>query len=133
MSDYTLPRVTETITFIDPKTLEVRYKNGVKVTIEDMREILNYIYAYTENKRIKRLIVISEDSSMDLPARLLLQQENKDRKDSIIAEAVVVNSLAQKMTTNFYLKFIKDSYPSRFFTDYNKAKEWLDHQVATEY
>jgi hypothetical protein len=70
---------------------------------------------------------------MELPARLLLQQENKDRKNTIIAEAVLVSSLTQKMTTNFYLKFIKDSYPSKFFTDYNKAKDWLNDQIVTDY
>lgn len=131
MTDKILPRVLESIEYISQNTVEVRYKPSVNVNFGDMREILNYIYAFTQNKRLKRLIVISKDSQMELPARLLLQQENKDRKESIIAEAVLVTSLTQKMTTNFYLKFIKDSYPSRFFTDYNKALEWLNAQENT--
>jgi len=133
MSQETLPSVIESIAYVQPDTIEVRYKSAVTVKLDDMREILNYIYAFTQNKRVKRLIVISKDSTMELPARLLLQQENKDRKDTIIAEAVVVNSLTQKMTTNFYLKFIKDSYPSKFFTDDSKALEWLNKQQITFY
>ncbi len=133
MSQDTLPSVIESIAYVQPDTIEVRYKSAVTVKLDDMREILNYIYAFTQNKRVKRLIVISKDSTMELPARLLLQQENKDRKDTIVAEAVVVNSLTQKMTTNFYLKFIKDSYPSKFFTDTNKALEWLNKQQVTIY
>jgi hypothetical protein len=133
MSQDTLPRVIETIAYVQPDTIEVRYKSAVKVNLDDMREILNYIYAFTQNKRVKRLIVITKDSTMELPARLLLQQENKDRKDLIVAEAVVVTSLTQKMTTNFYLKFIKDSYPSKFFTDVDKALDWLNKQKVTIY
>jgi hypothetical protein len=133
MSENTLPRVIESVAFLDQNTVELKYKASVNVTLDDMREILNHLYAFTENKRLKRLIIISKDAQMELPARLLLQQENKDRKNTIIAEAVLVTSLTQKMTTNFYLKFIKDSYPSKFFTDYNKAQEWLDAQILTDY
>jgi hypothetical protein len=119
------PRVIESIEMLDDQTVEIRYKDMVNVSFEDMRELLDELYRITSNRKLKRLIVISKNSSLDLKARLLLQEENKDRKDKIIAEAVLVNSLAQKMTTNFYLKFIKDIYPSKFFTDYQKAIEWL--------
>lgn len=122
------PRVVESIEMLDDQIVEVRYKDAVNVNFDDMRELLDELYRVTANRRLKRLIVISKNSSLDLKARLLLQEENKDRKDKIIAEAVLVNSLAQKMTTNFYLKFIKDIYPSRFFTDYQKALEWLNNQ-----
>lgn len=128
MPDKVLPKVLESIDFVSPDIVELRYLPSANVSFGDMREILNHLYAFTQNKRLKRLIVISKDAQMELPARLLLQQENKDRKDTIIAEAVLVTSLTQKMTTNFYLKFIKDSYPSRFFTDYDKAIEWLNAQ-----
>jgi hypothetical protein len=121
------PRVIESIEMIDDHTVEVRYKDAVNVSFDDMRELLDELYRITSNRPLKRLIVISKNSSLDLKARLLLQEENKDRKDKIIAEAVLVNSLTQKMTTNFYLKFIKDIYPSKFFTDYQKAIEWLNN------
>ena len=29
------------------------------------------------------------------------------------------------MVINFYSKFIKDNYPTSFFVDIEKAKEWL--------
>ena len=133
MPENTLPRVIESVFYLDQHTIELKFKTAAIVNLDDMREILNHIYAFTQNKRLKRLIIISKDAQLELPARLLLQEENKDRKNTIIAEAVLVTSLTQKMTTNFYLKFIKDSYPSKFFTDYNKAREWLDAQMPTDY
>lgn len=108
--------------------LEVHYKDDVNVILEEMKCLLDDLYKFTKNKRLKRLIVISKNAKMELPARIYLQEHNKDNKDLIAAEAIVVYSLTQKMTTNFYLKFIKDIYPSRFFTDTNKALEWLNKQ-----
>lgn len=120
--------VLESISLLDEMTVEVKYREKVKVGLEDMKNILNNLYEYTANKRMKRLIVISKEASLELPARILLQEENKSKKENIIAEAVVVTSLTQKMTTNFYLKFIKDTFPCRFFTDTQKAMEWLKNQ-----
>lgn len=128
-----MPRVLESIKKIDTHTIEIRYKEKVNVTVSDMREILDTVYEFTENKPVKRLVVITDGSSLELKARLLLQEENKIRKDYILAEAVLVNSLAQKMLTNFYLKFIKDSFPSKFFTDYDKALEWIKEQQVPKY
>lgn len=122
-----LSNVLQSLRMMNDETVEVLYREKVQVNLEDMKELLDKLYAFTGNKPMKRLIVITKNSSLDLQARLHLQEENKARKDSIIAEAVVVTSLAQKMTTNFYLKFIKDIYPSRFFTDIDKAREWLNN------
>lgn len=109
----------------EDKILEVLYKDDVVVTLEEMKFLLDDLYKFTGKKRLKRLIVISKNAKMDLAARIYLQESNKDNKDLIAAEAIVVYSLTQKMTTNFYLKFIKDIYPSKFFTDIEKARDWL--------
>src|SRR5690606_20793077 len=117
--------VMESIRLLEDDLVELRYRDNIRVTADDMHEILTQLYTLTENRKMKRLIVISKNASLELPARQLLERENKQRKDTIIAEAVVVNSLAQKMTTNFYMKFIKDIYPTRFFTSDQQALEWL--------
>ncbi len=109
----------------EDKILEVLYKDDVVVTLDEMKFLLDDLYKFTGKKRLKRLIVISKNAKMDLAARIYLQESNKDNKDLIAAEAIVVYSLTQKMTTNFYLKFIKDIYPSKFFTDIEKARDWL--------
>lgn len=42
-----------------------------------------------------------------------------------IAEAILVNSVATRLTANFYIKFNKPRTPTRVFTDEQKALEWL--------
>jgi hypothetical protein len=121
-------RVIKSFRMIENNTVEIRYREAVEVTLEDMEELLKALSDFTGNKRLKRLVICTKNSSLQMAARHYLQQENKSLRDTIIAEAVVVTSLAQKMTTNFYLKFIEEIYPSRFFTDVEKAREWLSAQ-----
>ncbi len=121
-------RVLKSLRMIDDETVEILYKDAVTVTREDMEELLGHLYYFTDGKRLKRLVVCTRNSSLEMTARHLLQEENKVRKDTIIAEAVVVTSLSQKMMTNFYLKFIQNVFPSKFFTDEQKAREWLKAQ-----
>lgn len=110
---------------IDSKTVEVRYIDNVDVGINEIVDLMDNLYAFTENRPLKRLIICSEKSTMNREARAYLQTENKKYKDNIIAEAVVVRSFTQKMSTNFYLAFMKNIFPSKFFTDEEKAIEWL--------
>jgi len=120
-----LSNVLQSLKMLDDNTVEVLYRENARVNLEEIKTLMDKMYEFTENKRLKRLIVITKNATMDMKARHFLQEENMSRKNTIIAEAVVVTSLTQKMTTNFYLKFIKDLYPCRFFTDVEKAREWL--------
>ncbi len=115
----------QSLTLIEDDTIEVKYKERVNIELTDMENILSDLNLFTKNKRLKRLIVITKNSSITKEARIYLQEQNHLERKNIIAEAVVVNSLAQKMAINFYLSFIKDDFPSKYFTDINKAKEWL--------
>lgn len=109
----------------DNNIVVVKYKEMVHVDHSDMEYILKTIEEFTKGQPVKRLIVISKNSTITREARALLQEQNHLHRKRIIAEAVVVTSLTQKMATNFYLSFIKDDFPSKFFTDPNKANEWL--------
>ncbi len=111
--------------FVEGNCLVIEYLEKVHIELSDMEAILNDIFTFTERKPCKRLVIISKNSTITREARAFLQEENHRERKYIIAEAVLVNSLAQKMATNFYLNFIKDDFPSKFFTDINKAKEWL--------
>jgi len=120
-----LSNIIQSFKMLDDNTVEVLFRENARVNLEEIKTLMGQMYEFTENRRLKRLIVISKNAAMEMKARHYLQEENVNRKNTIIAEAVVVTSLTQKMTTNFYLKFIKDLYPCRFFTDAEKAKEWL--------
>src|SRR5688572_7774550 len=121
-------RVLKSIALTRVDTVELHYHPNIRIGIDDIRHLFQKLYEVTEQKRLKRLIVVNPNTSLDISARSYLQEENKSKRHIIIAEAVVVNNLAQKMAVNFYLKFIKDSYPLRYFTDIESARNWLDMQ-----
>lgn len=121
----TFPNKIEPLEFNDDNCVIVKYLEKVHIEVDDMANILNKISAFTGNQPAKRLIIITKNSTISREARALLQEQNHLHRKEIIAEAVVVTSLAQKMATNFYLSFIKDDFPSKFFTDLGKANEWL--------
>jgi hypothetical protein len=49
-----------------------------------------------------------------------------------VAEALLINSMAARLTANFYLKVNKPVTPTRLFTDEQKAIEWLRTFPRTE-
>ena len=43
----------------------------------------------------------------------------------LIAQAVLVNSLATRIAGNFYIRFNKPTKPTKIFTNAEDAKSWL--------
>jgi hypothetical protein len=43
-----------------------------------------------------------------------------------VADAFVIDSLAQRILGNFYLKFNKPQFPTRFFNSKEEALIWLE-------
>jgi hypothetical protein len=50
-----------------------------------------------------------------------------------VAEAIVVNSLHNRILANFYLKFTKSHNPVRVFNNMDKAIIWLIETYAKSY
>ena len=70
-------------------------------------------------------IANGENTIITEEARLEVIRENKKRKDSILAEAIVVKTLGQRIKTNIYIKFISLYYPTQCFDIQDKAHGWL--------
>lgn len=120
-------RVLQSIQMLDDSTVEVVFKDNVKIELEDIRETYHMLHEFTGGKRLKKLVVTGKQTEISKEARLFGHEESMRIREKVVAEAIVVHSLYQKMIINFYARFIKDSYPTRFFTDFGKAKNWL-HQ-----
>ncbi len=114
--------------FIDDNTFELVFNDATVMDIDGIEAIHKYISQFTEGKRVKRLVISGRGAEIKARARQLGEKLSEDARDYIIAEAVVVHSLTQKMVANFYFKYLKDLYPTKFFTDETKAREWLAAQ-----
>ncbi len=119
-------RILKSLSMIDDDTVEIVFQDDVLIELEDIKKTYRELHEFTGNRRLKKLVITGRKTEITKDARLYGHNESVKIKDRVIAEAIVVHLLYQKMIINFYIKFIKDSYPTRFFTDVEKAREWLN-------
>jgi hypothetical protein len=118
-------KIIKSFRFLDEETTELIFHDNTDIDLDGIIAVADYCRSFTNGKRIKRLTISGKNSNISAKARNYGEKLSEADKDNIIAEAVVVHSLTQKMVANFYFKYLKDLYPARFFTDADKAKEWL--------
>ncbi len=117
--------IIKSIVMRDETTVEVEFLDIKTIDVNLLSEAYGILDTFTEGKRLKKLLVTAPSNSITKEARRFGEAEAQKRRNAIIAEAIVVHSLPQKMAINFYLNFIKGEYPVRYFTDRDKAGEWL--------
>ncbi len=117
--------VLKSLSMLDEQTVQIEFQDDVLIDLEDIKRTYQQLHHFTGEKRLKKLVITGKKTEITKDARLYGHRESMKIKDRVIAEAIVVHMLYQKMIINFYIMFIKDSYPTRFFTDVEKAKEWL--------
>jgi hypothetical protein len=118
-------RILQSIEMLNEDTVQIVFKGEITVTLEDIKQAYEDYDAYAGGRRLKRLVISGKNTEITKDARRYGEQENEKRKDNCIAEAMVVYTFVQKMVTNFYLKYIKDLYPTKSFTNIEEAREWL--------
>jgi hypothetical protein len=120
--------VLKSIKMFDEHVVEIVFNDYIKVTLKGVTEVYEILDKVTEGKKVSKLLIIGKGTEITNAARLGIIEENKKRKGSIISEAIVVNSVAQRVSTNFYMHFIQKVYPTQCFTDVEKARNWIARQ-----
>lgn len=118
-------KVLLSIQMIEGNICEIIFKDHVRIELQDMVESFDLVNSFTNHKPVKKLVITGERTEISKEARLFGHEASLKIKHNIIAEAIIVHSLYQKMVINFYSKFIKDNYPTQFFVDTAKAMDWL--------
>lgn len=116
--------VVEKMYKLDDNTVVVHFKE-TEIGLDQIKNTYQMLYELTGPKPHKKLIITGKRTEITKEARLFGMEEAKRIGTYVMAEAIVVHSLYQKMVINFYRRFIDSVYPTRFFTDIEKAKEWL--------
>ena len=118
--------VVDSMKKIENSTIEVVFKSDAVIGLEQIKKTFIQLRELTGDKPHKKLIITGKRTEITKDARLFGMEEAKRIGDLVKAEAIVVHSLYQKMVINFYRRFVDSKYPTRFFTDVDKAKEWLE-------
>lgn len=118
---------TRVTSWLKPKLVQVQYKDNIDIDLTDAVEDYRIYDEFTEGKPVKKLILSGKYTIITSEARTYIQSENKKRSDKIIAEAIVIHSLAQRIFANMYFGIIHRSYPLKVFNSKDDALMWLDN------
>lgn len=92
-------------------------------TLNDAIENNKINILLSQGKRRPFLIDISEVQSMTREARAFYS--GPEPKKGITAVALLTKSVMGKVVANFFLKLTVQSVPTKMFTNFEEAKEWL--------
>lgn len=111
------------LTFINENILRVELKDGVEIDRKDSEAIFETRRKVMGDRDYYVLLVHGKHSSVTNDTRKMAAEPQFAlyRK----AFAIVVNSLAQRLIGNFYIKFDMPPSPTRLFTDEQKAIQWI--------
>lgn len=103
--------------------LLINIKSEEFFSVSDYQELMDAAKSIGKGEKFLNLIIVGEHTIPDHDSRVLSTSQKGSKYK--LADAFVINSLSQKLIANFYMNFHKPYVPSRFFTDENKAIEWL--------
>ena len=98
-------KVAKSISMLDDTTLEVIFQDRVMLDLQAIQLVDQCCCELVGDMSVKRLIIAGRNTQISKEARVYGQLKSKELKNKVIAEAVVVNSLTQKMVANFYFAF----------------------------
>jgi hypothetical protein len=106
--------------------IEIALAERIVETESEVEAMYVELDAFVNGRTLKRLLIVSDKSNASRQARMRIVKENTKRKAIVLAEAIVVNSFATKLASNFYMFFQDHIYPMRFFNKRQEALKWLN-------
>ncbi len=111
------------LVFRSDNVLEMICDDDAVYDVKNIRQIILETGKLTGGKKCMQLTIAGKYSTVSKEGREYAATE--EAVEFTIAEAYVIQSLAQRILGNFYLKFNKPKVPTRLFTDKDKAEKWL--------
>jgi len=116
---------TRTIRNVSDDLVEIVYYDHAHITVENLLEDNRLFDKLVRQRRVKKLIILGRHTKIDMEARQRAAEENRKRRNRIIAEAIVVRSTTARLAVNMYILFLNKEYPVKVFPNAEKAMEWL--------
>ncbi|MCW3071001.1 MAG: hypothetical protein JWO44_891 [Bacteroidetes bacterium] len=101
----------------------LRFKEGAELDVKEIREMIVAAESLSNKKPYLLFSDVRNHVAISSEGRKIAA----DKKESpcVIANAVLTNNFALKLTANFFIKVNKPHFPVRVFNDEIKAHLWL--------
>ncbi len=103
--------------------IQVNCQDNVEIDAKESEEMVQAIGELSGGKKALVLGIAGYNTTATSEARN--HSASQEGIKFTLADAFVINSLAQKIIGNFYLGFHKPGVPTKVFDDTDKAVEWL--------
>ncbi len=111
----------------DERIMLYRLNEGAEIGIPQIEELYARLKELTEGARYGMLVDARTQATSSSEARNFASR-NPEKKN-MVAEAILVNNLAVKLATNFYINFHKPSQPTKMFVREDEALKWLKKMI----
>jgi hypothetical protein len=103
--------------------VEIRIADDHICTTEEAKDISRVINILGNGKPVPVLRIAGAHSSIADGVREYAA--SKASQKNLVADAIVVHSLSQRLLGNFYLKMNRPEKPTQLFSSVKEAEEWL--------
>jgi hypothetical protein len=107
----------------DSNTILIVFKEGAKMDVPEARELIVAAEKLSSKKPYTILSDIRNRVEISPEARKVAAA--KEEAPLLVANAVLTDNIALKLTANFFVKINKPPFPVKMFTDRSKALSWL--------
>ena len=110
---------------LDDQLIKAQFFKNVVIDLDEIHQVLETIESLCEGKSFKLIWILSEYSSFSMEALLLRINHNKSMRNKIIAEAIIVNSIQNRLLERYYMNKNESYYPIRLFKSNLSGEIWL--------
>ncbi len=107
----------------------LKFKDNVSFKLEDAVEVNEITFNWIKGKSFTTLVDATNIRSDISEEAKDFFSNDKKITDLQKAQALVLNSLHNRIIATFYMKFQKPSMPVKIFSDIDKALDWLKKQL----
>lgn len=103
--------------------VEIRIDDNHVCTVAEAKILTRQLRKFGKGHPVPLLRIAGEHSQIEDGVREFAA--SAESQETILADAIVVRSLAQRILGNFYLKANKPVRPTQLFNSIEEAEEWL--------
>ena len=117
---------TFSVKVIDNSYYKVRVFENQEFTVDDLK---NLVAAQEKNIGLVLPVLVFCENNAMADVLLLSKLSKNENNPYSKADAFVLNSIAQKILANFYVKINKPERPTKFFNNLDEALIWLKKYI----
>ncbi len=117
---------TFSVKALDNSYYEVRVFENQEFTVDDLK---NLVAAQKKNIGLVLPVLVFCENNATADVLLLSKLSKNENNPYSKADAFVLNSIAQKILANFYVKINKPERPTKFFNNLDEALIWLKKYI----